>query len=270
VRLDLDVHVDQVEVTVRRVGDGEVAASGVEVDHLAKGQLATVVEVGAGELDVAERGRLEGSHPAHPVDVGPGSHLSRDVAGPVGEATVVQNLGGDVGRVEWPQRVHEPLDHRDVGEDVHHAADAAAGLVHLGREVAHGEVVREVADVSGNHGACRLALEARVDLRVLRRWLESALPGEGLDGGERGPGGGWLGEVFDGVVPAGVVVRTCQVLHHEGRKRQRPAEGVVAASPDVLGDGTNSEVVHPVVEKGLVGSGPGAEPGEPGRGCAGV
>jgi len=37
--------------------------------------------------------RLEAPHPAHPVDVGPGAHLTALVAGPVAEAAKVHDLG---------------------------------------------------------------------------------------------------------------------------------------------------------------------------------
>jgi len=57
--LDLHVHVDEVEVPVRGVADREVAAAIVEVHHLAQRQLTAVVEVGTGELGIAQLGRLE-------------------------------------------------------------------------------------------------------------------------------------------------------------------------------------------------------------------
>ena len=65
-------------------------------------------------------------------------------------------------------------------------------------------------------------------------------------------------------IAAGVEVRPAEVLHHQGRQGQRPAEGVVAAPAEVLGDGSNPEVVHAVVEEGRPG------PGERRAACGGA
>ena len=58
---------DDMRVPALRVGDREIAAPQVEVNHLAQRQVAARVEVGTGQLHVAQGGRLERAVPEHAV-----------------------------------------------------------------------------------------------------------------------------------------------------------------------------------------------------------
>src|SRR5437867_4062428 len=104
------MQVDNVEVPVRGVGEGEIPTPNVEVHHLAQRQLAAVVEVGAGELHFTQLRRLDAAKPAHAVDDGPRAH-QRPVA-------VVIRLIEDTRRIEGTQDVNEPFSYPDVGEGI--------------------------------------------------------------------------------------------------------------------------------------------------------
>jgi hypothetical protein len=76
---------------VRRAA--QVAAPDVEVDHVEKRQLAAVVEVRGGELDVAEAGDLEGAVGRDDVSRGRVAHSDRQRGAERIEAAVADVVG---------------------------------------------------------------------------------------------------------------------------------------------------------------------------------